>query len=430
MLKLPSFKKDKKIISKVIGVAGSYGKSSVVELLYRLILESNMKAVFFSSFGYSLDGVTINHEKGINKISKREFNKLLDQVIENQPDFLLIEQSYSQIIKNYFKGIQLDLGIITNTVDDDLEIKQFWKKGSAILDFINNLKHEGTLIVNENAGTNTSWIKEKGDKIEHHIYSYWYHNESLNNIELDLTATQFSIEDNIHFKSSLLGLANLENLNLAIRALGKFIDLKTLPDLVKKIEKLEYNMYKPMDSYNIFIDNANSPYSLESALEFLDRYTKGRLILVFGIKDEFSHKVQSFLQYPLEYCEVIIAAANDPRNQKVSKINERVYSYSEIDNGLLLEKINSTEELDKLNFELFKQKMHKAFVENLVPLVLFNQNSFQGRLDAIRFALTISKPDDVVLIAGKGKDDVIQVGNVDYEWSDEEAVRLSLNNLS
>ena len=46
---------------------------------------------------------------------------------------------------------------------------------------------------------------------------------------------------------------------------------------------------------------------------------------------------------------------------------------------------------------------------------------------AIHFALTLARPGDIVLICGKGHEQSMCFGTVEYPWDDREATRAALD---
>jgi UDP-N-acetylmuramoyl-L-alanyl-D-glutamate--2,6-diaminopimelate ligase len=46
---------------------------------------------------------------------------------------------------------------------------------------------------------------------------------------------------------------------------------------------------------------------------------------------------------------------------------------------------------------------------------------------AIYFALTLARPSDVVLICGKGHEQSMAFGEVEYPWDDREATRAAID---
>jgi UDP-N-acetylmuramoyl-L-alanyl-D-glutamate--2,6-diaminopimelate ligase len=48
---------------------------------------------------------------------------------------------------------------------------------------------------------------------------------------------------------------------------------------------------------------------------------------------------------------------------------------------------------------------------------------------AIYHALTLAEPEDVVLICGKGHEQSMAFGTIEYPWDDREATRIALQSL-
>ena len=137
------------------------------------------------------------------------------------------------------------------------------------------------------------------------------------------------------------------------------------------------------------VDFAHTPNAFESILPELRKRTKGKLIHVFGSAGERDKKKRAVMGGVASYYDdIIILTAEDPRSEKVSKIN------SEIKSGIAPNK--------------------KVF-------------EIEDRKKAIFYAISIAGREDTVVITGKGHEQSMNLGSGEIEWSDQECVKEFFN---
>lgn len=148
------------------------------------------------------------------------------------------------------------------------------------------------------------------------------------------------------------------------------------------------------------VDFAHSPVSLERALLTLRKMVgqdetgqPGRLIAVFGsagLRDVAKRRLMGRVSGRL--ADFTVVTAEDPR----------------------------TEDLDAINAEI------AAGVGEFAPPPAFA--IVPDRAAAIQFAVNMARPGDIVAAFGKGHERSMCFGEIEYPWSDQEAMRTALDN--
>ena len=98
---------------KVIGVAGSYGKTSVVHTIYQLLKNSGEKVGLISSTGYIIDPNSTK-ELSVSNYKHGEIHKLLAIMVKNHITYCILEVSSKELKNSRYEGINFDSGVITN----------------------------------------------------------------------------------------------------------------------------------------------------------------------------------------------------------------------------------------------------------------------------------------------------------------------------
>jgi UDP-N-acetylmuramoyl-L-alanyl-D-glutamate--2,6-diaminopimelate ligase len=141
------------------------------------------------------------------------------------------------------------------------------------------------------------------------------------------------------------------------------------------------------------VDFAHTPNALEKALEAVRPLAAGRVIAVFGsagLRDRQKRRMMA--QVSVRLADLTVLTAEDPR----------------------------TELLD----DILAQMAGGATAQGGVEGQTFWRIPDRG--EAIKFALAQARPGDVVLACGKGHEQSMCFGQVEYPWDDRTAMRAAL----
>ncbi len=141
------------------------------------------------------------------------------------------------------------------------------------------------------------------------------------------------------------------------------------------------------------VDFAHTPNALRQALTAARSLTEGRVISVFGsagLRDQAKRKMMA--EISAELADLSILTAEDPR----------------------------TEPLDDILKEMAEGALSKGGKENMtfwrVP----------DRGEAIRRAIELAEPGDLVIACGKGHEQSMCFGETEYPWDERVAMRAAL----
>jgi UDP-N-acetylmuramyl-tripeptide synthetase len=186
--------------------------------------------------------------------------------------------------------------------------------------------------------------------------------------------------------SPLLGEFNVYNLCAAILAL-LFLGM-TMEEIIPKISnitcpkgRMEFLRYR--DDYNIIIDYAHTPDAFKRIYDFLNKVKKARVITITGSAGGREHEKRKDMgRIVLENSDYCIFTMDDPRHEDVNEIIDELVSGT-----------------NKTNYE-----------------------RIIDRTEAIKKALDMATNDDIVLIAGKGDDNYMAIGDEYLPYKDEDVV--------
>jgi len=201
----------------------------------------------------------------------------------------------------------------------------------------------------------------------------------------------------VDFQTSLMGDYNVSNclgaLTLCIEGLG--IDwqdavkgIRNLTGIPGRMEYLDLGQ-----NFSVIVDFAHTPNALSRALTAARELTSKKVINVFGsagLRDKEKRKLMA--EVSAELADLTILTAEDPR----------------------------TESLDGILQEMAEGMISKGGIEG---------ESFwrvRDRGGAIRFALDLANPGDVVIVCGKGHEQSMCFEETEYPWDDRTAVLSAL----
>jgi UDP-N-acetylmuramoyl-L-alanyl-D-glutamate--2,6-diaminopimelate ligase len=190
----------------------------------------------------------------------------------------------------------------------------------------------------------------------------------------------------------------MHNILAAVGAAAAGLDLP-MPVIVAGVRDLEGvpGRMQRVDlgqDFLAIVDFAHTPNALKVALETANRMKgAGRVIAVFGsagLRDRQKRRMMAATS--IELADLTILTAEDPR----------------------------TESLDDILAEMADEAVKHGGVEGRTFFRV------PDRGDAIRKAVALAKPGDIVISCGKGHEQSMCFGETEYPWDDRTAMRAAL----
>ena len=212
--------------------------------------------------------------------------------------------------------------------------------------------------------------------------------------------------DGIHFslattkgqlaiRSALVGHHNVYNL-LAGIAVAIALDVEA-EAIIQGIAQLKYvpGRLEHVDAgqdFYVFVDYAHTPDALEQVLRATRAETSGRFITVFGCGgDRDAGKRPLMGEIATTLSDYTVITSDNPRTEEPQRIIEDIVAGIETSQGY---------------------------------------TTILDRRDAIAYAIGMAKPQDTVLIAGKGHEDYQIIGRARHHFDDREVAREALGKRS
>jgi UDP-N-acetylmuramoyl-L-alanyl-D-glutamate--2,6-diaminopimelate ligase len=145
--------------------------------------------------------------------------------------------------------------------------------------------------------------------------------------------------------------------------------------------------------FTAIVDFAHTPNALKRALETVRQMTSGRVIAVFGsagLRDREKRRIMA--EVSVQMADISVLTAEDPRTEPLE--------------GILAEMASGAEARGGVEGETYFR--------------------IADRGEAIRWAVQQAKAGDLVVACGKGHEQSMCFGDVEYAWDDRVAMRAVL----
>ena len=369
----------------IIGVTGTNGKTTVAEIIFQLLGES---CAYIGTNGKKYKGKKESIRNTCPDVDRlymyfREF-------VDAGCDTICMEASSEAFYRHRLDDIRYDIGIVTNITEDHLNIhKTLENYVDSKCQLVRQVRDDGYSILNSSDKYFDKFKREANGN----IVSYGYKDSDTLKIEdyilkRDKTIITFKYNNKIYeVISPLLGSFNVDNLASAILALlCKSISFDDIIKRVSNIKQIEGRMeIMPFVSkYTVILDYAHTTDALDNILTFLEMVKEARIITVTGSAGgRESAKRPGMGKVVLEKSDYVIFTMDDPRYEDPNKIIDDLVSGS-----------------DKTNY---------------IRIV--------DRKKAIYKALDMAEDNDIVLIAGKGRDDYMAVDDKYLPYCDYDIIK-------
>lgn len=369
---------------KIIGVTGTNGKTTVVNLTTKILEEAGYKVASLSSIKFKIGEREWPNTLKMTMPGRFQIQKFLRQAVASGCKFAVLEVTSEGIKQHRHRFINFDTAVFTNLTPEHIEahggFENYKKAKGKLFQATKNIH-----IINiddENANYFLQFPAKKK-------YTYGLNKGDIN-------------AKNFQFKLQLIGDFNVYNaLAAACVGVSQGVNLEICKKVLEMVGSIPGRMEEVISQpFKIFVDYAFTPNALEKVYQTLSSRFKvqsSRLICVLGAcgggRDKWKRPVLG--EIAAKYCDEVIVTNEDPYDENPYQI------LSMIKSGI------SKSQFPTSNFY-----------------------EILDRREAIRKSLALAKPGDVVIITGKGCEPWICVaGGKKIPWDDREVVKEEFKKL-
>jgi len=378
---------------KVIGVTGSDGKTTTVQMIAKILEEAGKKLAVASTINFRINGSEEKNLSHYTTESSFAVQKFMRKAVESGCEYLVLETSSHSLDQYRVWGIKYQTAVVTNVTREHLDYhKTMEKYRQAKRKLFENAK---TAIINLDMESPEEFLNiATGRKFTYSLKDSRA-DVLAENIELGIDYSKFKIQ-NSKFILNIPGEFNIENA-LAATCVGisENIDLETISQALEKIKGIPGRMESIHNKkgLNIIVDFALTPNALDKLYSLLFSIKKegAKIIAVFGSCGERDRGKRPIMgEIVSKSADFMIITDDEPYNENPKQIIEEIVA------GIKNKKENET---------FWK---------------------ISDRREAIHKALEIAKSGDTVVVTGMGAEESMVVGDKKIPWNDRKVIEEEL----
>ena len=392
---------------RMIGVTGTDGKTTTSMLIHHLLTQSGIRAGMISTVNALIGDQELDTGFHVTTPDSPDIQAYLAQMVAAGMTHCVLETTSHGLAQGRVIACDYDLAVITNVTHEHLDYHGNYE---------NYLQTKGRLFEmlretpRKRIGNLRLAVLNKDDRSYDYLkrvsppgfltYSrineahFWA--DDIASTTSDLTFTLHSDTKQLRVHCPIAGIYNVSNILAAlaaVTALGVELeqavrDLENFGGIPGRMQRIELGQ-----DFTAIVDFAHTPNALENALVTARAMTRGRVIAVYGsagLRDREKRRMMPAVS--VKHADITILTAEDPR----------------------------TEPLEGILEEMAQSAIKAGGVEGK------NFYRVADRGDALRKAISLAKPGDLVISCGKGHEQSMCFGSVEYLWDDRTAMQAAL----
>ena len=352
----------------IIAVTGTNGKTSVADLFYQILKLNNKNVASIGTLGIKYKNQIFRSK--LTTPDTISIHQILEKLKKNRIENVIIEASSHGLDQRRIDHLPLKAGIFTNFSQDHLDYHKSMKAylNAKLFLFKNILKKEKTVIFDKSI--KESKIIENLSKKKHlRLVDIYQTKEKLKKI---LNLNEFQL-NNLSMAVAAAKICKLKEKKI-FNSLTKLKDVEGRMELVRIFP----------NNIKVYVDFAHTPDALLKSLHALKSTQNNIISLVFGCGGDRDLKKRPIMaKIASKNCDKIYITDDNPRNEKPENIRK----------------------------EIIKS--------------IKNKNCFNigDRSEAIKTSILNAKPNEIILVAGKGHEIDQKYKNKTIFISDKQIVK-------
>ena len=373
---------------RLIGITGTNGKTTTSYLIKTILEKTTGKKVGLIGTNQNMIGDEIIETERTTPESA-DLQKLFSEMRDKGCTYVVMEVSSHSLSLGRVAGLHFEVGVFTNLTQDHLDFHgtmEEYKNAKAKL-----FDQSSIGIINMDDKAGESYLKTAPCK----MFSY-----SANKNEADLVAKNIQLRaDSVKFEAVIEGQIARMILNIpgmfsvynALSAIGCLLNLGLeLSDIASAIKEVKgvvgrTEVVKTGTDYTVMIDYAHTPDGVENILKAARGFSKGRVVALFGCGgDRDRTKRPKMGQIAQKLSDFVIVTSDNPRTENPTSIINDILT---------------------------------GMSDTKCPYVVI-----PDRREAIVYALENAKPNDTIILMGKGHETYQEINHVKFHLDEREEI--------
>jgi UDP-N-acetylmuramoyl-L-alanyl-D-glutamate--2,6-diaminopimelate ligase len=398
----------------MIGITGTDGKTTTANIIFNILQTAGFQTGMISTVNAVIGEETLDTGLHVTTPDASELHGYLAQMVETGITHVVLEATSHGLAQHRLSACDFDIAVVTNIAHEHLDYHGTYEEYRAT---------KARLFTALEHGYPKKNNPERGAVLNLDDISFQYLSSVSSSTQITYGITQnadvksksvresisgldFIVEgNNVHHKSfrfsvftPLIGRYNISNCLAAIAATKGIMNLpgdmiqkgiSTMTGVPGRMERIKIGQ-----EFIAIVDFAHTPNALKNALTAARALTDGKVIAIFGsagLRDKAKRRLMA--EISAELADITILTAEDPRTESLQFILSEMAEALKTKNGV------------------------EGDTFWLIP----------DRGEAIRFAVELAEPGDLVIACGKGHEQSMCFGETEYAWDERVAMRAALS---
>lgn len=394
----------------VIGVTGTDGKTTTTSLIHKVLLAANIKAGMISTVNAVIGDEILDTGFHVTTPDAHDVQHYLAMMVNVGLTHIVLETTSHGWAQYRVDACEFDIGVVTNITHEHMNEHGSYENyraakarlfSSLEWTFVKPQGNPRLAVINRDDEKSFGYLNEfiKVERLNYGLSA----DADIRAADIFYTPTgiRFTAQGKdirVTIESKLVGSYNVSNCLAALAATVHGLGIKpeiaaqgiaSLEGIPGRMERIDLGQ-----NFTAIVDFAHTPNALKSALEAARTMTTGKVIVAFGsagLRDREKRRMMAETSAGL--ADLTVLTAEDPRTESLDEILEEMAAGARSRGG----------------------REGETFWR--VP----------DRGEAIRFALKLARPGDIVLSCGKGHEQSMCFGAREFLWDDRTAMRAALS---
>lgn len=393
----------------IVGVTGTDGKTTTSSIIYSILRSAGLRAGIISTVNAVIGDEVIDTGFHVTTPEAPDVQRYLAKMRDAGLTHVVLEATSHGLAQDRVTACEFDIGVVTNITHEHLDYHGSYEAYRAakarlfhhLQETVEKPTGNPRLAVLNRDDTSFEYLSNliSGRKLTYSVGSQadfmaLYPEYTPSGLTFRV---RFGEVNSLNIQSRLVGEYNISNILAALTATIGGLGIQPA-DAAAGVEKMTpvAGRMEQIDLGQDFIaivDFAHTPNALKRALETARQMTSGRVIAVFGsagLRDRLKRRMMAEVSAAMS--DITILTAEDPR----------------------------TESLDEILEEMCSAAISRGTVEG------GNLFRIADRGAAIRLGVQLARTGDLVIALGKGHEQSMCFGEIEYPWDDRLAMRAAL----
>ena len=395
----------------VIGITGTDGKTTTTNMVYQILKAAGLSVGMISTVNAVIGDETLDTGFHVTTPESPDIQRYLAQMVAAGLTHVVLETTSHGLVQQRVAEVDYDLAAVTNVTHEHLDYHRTYQgylaaKGllfEALAQSKAGPKLVPPLAVLNKDDDSYPYLAEL-TQVKQLAYSVqgeadlWA--DEIENTPSELRFRVHGPGKDFNIRTPLIGRYNVSNslAALGVTVFGLKVPAKTaqkafaaMPVVPGRMEAVTMGQ-----DFLAIVDFAHTPNGIRQALRTARELTQGRLIAVFGsagLRDVEKRKMMP--QVAIGIADEIFLTAEDPRTESLD--------------GILADMAKGAERAGGVEGKTFWREPDRGM--------------------AIRRAVARAEKGDLVVVCGKGHEQSMCFGTVEYPWDDRTALKAALAEL-